>query len=148
MKNTCVATGFGCTCRGACSRPCVGREHLEGVGWLAPSYSLARLKESCRGPLPPVEVVGSQFPRLPGDQALCRSARPPRLISFLFSLQSSDSVRDIDLSPLGLSSHLLRMVALRPQLLPPLLVGREITLSGGSLGSCVDEERSQLRELM
>jgi len=25
---------------------------------------------------------------------------------------------------------------------------REITLSGGSLGSCVDEERSQLRELM
>ena len=26
--------------------------------------------------------------------------------------------------------------------------GKEITLSGGSLGSCVDEERSQLRELM
>jgi hypothetical protein len=26
--------------------------------------------------------------------------------------------------------------------------GQEITLSGGSLGSCVDEERSQLRELM
>ena len=25
---------------------------------------------------------------------------------------------------------------------------KEITLSGGSLGSCVDEERSQLRELM
>ena len=25
---------------------------------------------------------------------------------------------------------------------------RKITLSGGSLGSCVDEERSQLRELM
>ena len=25
---------------------------------------------------------------------------------------------------------------------------RDITLSGGSLGSCVDEERSQLRELM
>ena len=40
----------------------------------------------------------------------------------------------------------------------PLLVGarlrktnaknRETTLGGGSLGSCVDEERSQLRELM
>ena len=25
---------------------------------------------------------------------------------------------------------------------------RQTTLSGGSLGSCVDEERSQLRELM
>ena len=31
--------------------------------------------------------------------------------------------------------------------LPPVRL-REITLSGGSLGSCVDEERSQLRELM
>lgn len=29
----------------------------------------------------------------------------------------------------------------------PLWV-EKITLSGGSLGSCVDEERSQLRELM
>ena len=28
------------------------------------------------------------------------------------------------------------------------LRGHDITLSGGSLGSCVDEERSQLRELM
>ena len=30
----------------------------------------------------------------------------------------------------------------------PIGFGLEITLSGGSLGSCVDEERSQLRELM
>ena len=29
-----------------------------------------------------------------------------------------------------------------------LLEKKKITLSGGSLGSCVDEERSQLRELM
>ena len=31
---------------------------------------------------------------------------------------------------------------------PQGLQRKEITLSGGSLGSCVDEERSQLRELM
>ncbi len=30
----------------------------------------------------------------------------------------------------------------------PALYGAKTTLSGGSLGSCVDEERSQLRELM
>ena len=29
-----------------------------------------------------------------------------------------------------------------------LVFGLDTTLSGGSLGSCVDEERSQLRELM
>ncbi len=29
-----------------------------------------------------------------------------------------------------------------------VLTGQIITLSGGSLGSCVDEERSQLRELV
>ena len=36
---------------------------------------------------------------------------------------------------------------LRPEPLCPSC-GKEITLSGGSLGSCVDEERSQLCELM
>lgn len=35
-----------------------------------------------------------------------------------------------------------------PERMGPKLKNKNTTLSGGSLGTCVDEERSQLRELM
>ena len=50
--------------------------------------------------------------------------------------------------PSGVSLAACRLLPRQSGRTCPPLLGEETTLSGGSLGSCVDEERSQLRELM
>ena len=98
-----VATGFGRSCRGACSRSCscgIGREQWKG--WAGgPFRRMARLKESC---LPP-PARGT---------ALCHSARPPRQNYFHFFFHYSLLTVGGASAPPGLSSRLLRTAALRP----------------------------------
>jgi hypothetical protein len=74
---------------------------------------------------------------------LVSGARRPARSLFLLSLQPNyrlftivDSSRSVGKTDLDVR----RFVSLRDE--------RDKTLSGGSLGSCVDEERSQLREVM
>lgn len=61
----------------------------------------------------------------------------PRVLVVFVCFVSLRSIYRVDAR---LSSASRRRVSLRDE--------RDKTLSGGSLGSCVDEERSQLREVM
>ena len=81
-------------------------------------------------------------PDLPREVQRGALLHPPRsrILFFLLVLYTSNFEQ--------VSSR--RQARWRGQSLPGLLCQNleNITLSGGSLGSCVDEERSQLRELM
>ena len=93
----------------------------------------------------------SFFPRGLKNRARPGGGRPDRDLSFILKYCLSDR-----LGALLEASRLRGAPGRRPECCPgrasepyERLSGRgKTTLSGGSLGSCVDEERSQLRELM